>query len=191
MIAGRLTETQKIFDGVRTKQVSIMKEQNFVSSMCEHNGILYLGCKDGNITVTDQKPLQPASKRFVPHNNKDVKTLSVVDGILVTLSVTQQLAVWDMKHYMNTTERSTPEKLLLLEKVSAFELIKKNNRVTLYYCKEGTICETTVEVGTKVEEGQVSTRQLDRLEEATYIHHVGDGRILFADKSENMYMLTS
>jgi hypothetical protein len=42
-----------------------------------------------------------------------------------------------------------------------------------------------------VKQGEVSTRELERLENAVYTHHTEDGKILFADKYENVYLLTA
>jgi hypothetical protein len=75
-LSGRMTDPDKIFEGVRTKTVEVMKDHNFVSSLSEYSNILYLGCKDGTIIVSDQRnaAISP-KKRFVPHNGKDVLIL--------------------------------------------------------------------------------------------------------------------
>ena len=86
-ITGRLHNTEKVFDGIRTKQRTIMKEKNFASTMAEYNNILYLGCKDGTIHVIDAKDEKTPQKRFIPHHGKDVLSLQIADAFLLTLSV--------------------------------------------------------------------------------------------------------
>jgi hypothetical protein len=82
-----MTDPQKIFEGVRTKITEVMKENNFVVAMTEYNSILYLGCKDGTIFVSDQREKNGRTKRFVPYGGKDVLVLATCDGFLVSQSV--------------------------------------------------------------------------------------------------------
>lgn len=70
-----MTDPKKILEGIRTRETPIMKDQNFVSTMAEYNNIIYLGCKDGTIRVTDQRTPTGDLKKFVPHHGKDVLNL--------------------------------------------------------------------------------------------------------------------
>ena len=186
---GRLTDYKQIFNGRRSKTVEVIKEHNFTISMTESGNIIYLGCKDGTIHVIDQRFAGKLKKRFVPHNGKDVYHLQVAQGFLVTLSCSQELIIWDVKHFMDS-DKVEPEQVKVIEKVSSFELKTSNKNTTLYYCKDSAIYETPLVYGTKIKSGEISTRELERLENALYTHHTDEDKILFADKYENIYLLT-
>lgn len=77
--------------------------------MTENNGIIYFGCKDGTLKVTDAKlfmDIEPSKmtttiklKSFIPHRGDNVMALRAVGGYLITLSDYNELAIWDIHGY--------------------------------------------------------------------------------------------
>ena len=100
------------------------------------------------------------------------------------------MTVWDVKNYIES-DRNEPEKLRVFNQVTSFEIKTRNGKSTLYYCKDSSIYETSLQYGHPLTEGVISTRELVRLDHAICTHHADDGKILFADRSENIYLLTN
>ena len=95
-----------------------------------------------------------------------------------------------MKSFIDS-DKSEPEKITVIEKVTSFELKTRNSDTTLYYCKDSAIYETPLVYGSPIEDGKISTRELERLDHAVLTYHANDGKILFADKSENVYLISN
>src|ERR1700761_2079847 len=83
-----------------------------------------------------------------------------------------------------------PEKVKTIDNVTSFELTTKNNKTKLFYCKDSAIYKTDLKHGEEIEDGEESTRELERLEKALYTNHVNEKQLIFADRSENVYLLS-
>ena len=113
--------------------------------MTENNGIIYIGCKDGTLKITDSRKfinVEPSEikgtvkmKSFVPHKGDNVMGIKAAGGYLVTLSDYNELAIWDVHGYLDRQNELPPVKIIKGENISCFDVRYKDEKCILYYCQ--------------------------------------------------------